>query len=121
MRRFTIGLVFGLLSLSTFLFAIPQSWAQKGAIKVAVQAPLSGEQAAQGEYIKLGAQLAVEEAAKSFKSLGYDLVFVPYDDQAKPEIGVANARNVVADSDVLLIVGHFNSGVALPSSDIYKE
>lgn len=37
-------------------------WAQKGTIKIAVQAPLSGEQAALGEHIKLGAQLAVEEA-----------------------------------------------------------
>ena len=45
-------------------------WAQKGTIKIAVQAPLSGEQAALGEHIKLGAQLAVEEATKPFKALG---------------------------------------------------
>ena len=97
------------------------SWAQKGKIKIAVQAPLSGEQAALGEHIKLGAQLAVEEAVKSFKALGYDLEFVPQDDQAKPEVGVANARNMVADPDVLVIVGHFNSGVALPASEVYKD
>jgi branched-chain amino acid transport system substrate-binding protein len=96
-------------------------WAQKGTIKIAVQSPLSGEQAALGEHIKLGAQLAVEEATKSFKALGFDLVFVPYDDQAKPEVGVANARNVVADPDVLVLVGHFNSGVALPASEVYKD
>ncbi len=95
--------------------------AQKGTIKIAVQAPLSGEQAALGEYIKLGAQLAVEEAVRSFKTLGFDLVFVPYDDQAKPEVGVANARNIVADPDVLALVGHFNSGVALPASEVYKD
>ena len=29
--------------------------------------------------------------------------------------------NMVADPDVLLIVGHFNSGVALPSSEVYKD
>jgi branched-chain amino acid transport system substrate-binding protein len=96
-------------------------WAQKGTIKIAVQAPLSGEQAALGEHIKLGAQLAVEEATKSFKSLGFDLVFVPYDDQAKPEVGVANARNIVADPNVMVLVGHFNSGVALPASEVYKD
>jgi branched-chain amino acid transport system substrate-binding protein len=96
-------------------------WAQKGTIKIAVQAPLSGEQAALGEHIKLGAQLAVEEATKSFKAMGFDLVFVPYDDQAKPEVGVANARNIVADPDILVLVGHFNSGVALPSSEVYKD
>ena len=102
--------------------AVPTTaWAQKGKIKIAVQAPLSGEQAALGEHIKLGAQLAVEESAKAFKDLGYDLVLVPQDDQAKPEVGVANARNMVADPDVLVIVGHFNSGVALPSSEVYKD
>jgi branched-chain amino acid transport system substrate-binding protein len=113
--------------ISILLFSVIVSfsmaaWAQqKGTIKIAVQAPLSGEQAALGEHVKLGAQLAVEEAAKSFKALGFDLVFVPYDDQAKPEVGVANARNIVADPNVLVLVGHFNSGVALPASEVYKD
>jgi branched-chain amino acid transport system substrate-binding protein len=111
-----------LVLLLALLAAAPATaWAQKGKIKIAVQAPLSGEQAALGEHIKLGAQLAVEEATKAFKDLGYELVLVPQDDQAKPEVGVANARNMVADPDVLVIVGHFNSGVALPSSEVYKD
>ena len=111
-----------LIFLFAFVAALPGAvWAQKGRIKIAVQAPLSGEQAAIGEHIKLGAQLAVEESSKAFKDLGYDLILVPQDDQAKPEVGVANARNMVADPDVLLIVGHFNSGVALPASEVYKD
>jgi len=106
---------------SSLFFSLSTAWGQKGTIKVATQSPLSGEQAAQGEYIKLGAQLAIEEAVKNFKALGFDLIFVPYDDQAKPEVGVANARNIAADPEILLVVGHFNSGVALPSSEIYKD
>jgi branched-chain amino acid transport system substrate-binding protein len=113
--------IIGFLPLAAALsFSAPAS-AQKGTIKIAVQAPLSGEQAAIGESIKLGAQLAVEESVKAFKSLGYDLVLVPYDDQAKPEVGVANARNIIADREILVVVGHFNSGVALPSSEVYKD
>lgn len=116
LKRFSFAVLLALIAL------LPSSaWAQKGKIKIAVQAPLSGEQAALGEHIKLGAQLAVEEATKTFKDLGYDLQLVPQDDQAKPEVGVANARNMVADPDVLLIVGHFNSGVALPASEVYKD
>jgi branched-chain amino acid transport system substrate-binding protein len=111
-----------LVLLVALVAAVPATaWAQKGKIKIAVQAPLSGEQAALGEHIKLGAQLAVEEASKAFKDLGYELVLVPQDDQAKPEVGVANARNMVADPEVLVIVGHFNSGVALPASEVYKD
>ena len=110
-----LSFVFGLSSIAT------EAWGQKGVIKIATQTPLSGEQAAVGEHIKLGAQLAVEEAAKGFRALGFELVLVPYDDQAKPEVGVANARNIVSDPDILLVVGHFNSGVALPASEIYKD
>ena len=113
------------LGLTIFLFAgwlgEMNAWAQKNVIKIATQTPLSGEQAQIGEHIKLGAQLAVEEAASRLRKAGFELVFVPYDDQAKPEVGVANARNIVADPDVLLVVGHFNSGVALPASEVYKE
>jgi len=116
LKRLSLALLLALLAA-----APATAWAQKGKIKIAVQAPLSGEQAALGEHIKLGAQLAVEEASKAFKDLGYELVLVPQDDQAKPEVGVANARNMVADPDVLVIVGHFNSGVALPSSEVYKD
>ncbi len=113
--------IFSVLLFSFFLTVPLAAWAQKGKIKIAVQAPLSGEQAALGEHIKLGAQLAVEEAVKAFKAMGYDLELVPQDDQAKAEVGVANARNMVADPNVLVIVGHFNSGVALPASEVYKD
>ena len=120
-KNITFSLVLGSFFLTSPLLSLPQAWAQKGVIKIATQSPLSGEQAALGEHIKLGAQLAVEEASKRFKALGFDLVFVPFDDQAKPEVGVANARNVVSDPNILLVVGHFNSGVALPASEIYKD
>lgn len=110
----------GIMLLVSFSLMPDLAAAQKGTIKIAVQAPLSGEQAALGEHIKLGAQLAVEEATKAFKDLGFSLVLVPYDDQAKPEVGVANARNIVADQDILVMIGHFNSGVALPASEVYK-
>ncbi|MEK6614336.1 MAG: hypothetical protein AABZ66_05565, partial [Candidatus Binatota bacterium] len=64
-----LSFVFGLSSIAT------KAWGQKGVIKIATQSPLSGEQAALGEHIKLGAQLAAEEAVKTFKALGFDLVF----------------------------------------------
>ena len=85
---------FFLLSFALAWIGLPvTARAQKGTIKIAVQVPLSGEQAALGEHIKLGAQLAVEESSKGFKALGYNLILVPYDDQAKPEVGVANASS----------------------------
>src|SRR5437870_6043294 len=93
----------------------------KGTIKIATQSPLSGGQAALGEGIKLGAQLALEKFKGALEKMGYKVALVPYDDQAKPDVGVANAKNIIADKDILAVVGHLNSGVAIPSSEVYKE
>jgi branched-chain amino acid transport system substrate-binding protein len=53
--------------------------------------------------------------------MGYKVEFVPFDDQAKPDVGVANAKNIIADKDIMVVIGHLNSGVAIPSSEVYKE
>jgi len=100
----------------------PSAQAQgKGTIKIATQSPLSGGSAAVGEGIKLGAQLAIENFKGPLEKLGYKVELVPYDDQAKPDVGVSNAKNIIADNEILGVIGHYNSGVAIPSSEIYKE
>jgi branched-chain amino acid transport system substrate-binding protein len=93
----------------------------KGTVKIATQSPLSGGQAALGEGIKLGAQLAIEKFKGSLEKKGFKVDLVPFDDQAKPDVGVANAKNIIADKNVLTVIGHLNSGVAIPSSEVYKE
>jgi len=93
----------------------------KGTVKIATQSPLSGGQSVLGEGIKLGTQLAVEQLKGPIEKLGFKVVLVPYDDQAKPDVGVANAKNIGADREIMLVVGHLNSGVAIPSSEVYRE
>ncbi len=93
----------------------------KGTIKIATQSPLSGGQAALGEGIKLGTQLAVEKLKGTLEKMGFKVELVPFDDQAKPDVGVANAKNIIADKDILAVIGHLNSGVAIPSSEVYKD
>jgi branched-chain amino acid transport system substrate-binding protein len=95
--------------------------AGKGTIKIATQSPLSGGQAALGEGIKLGAQLALDQLKGTLTKQGFKVELVPFDDQAKPDVGVANAKNIIADKDILVVIGHLNSGVAIPSSEVYKE
>ena len=90
-------------------------------IKIASASPLSGAQAALGEMVKLGAQLAVEEAQASFAVTGLKLELAAQDDQASPDVGVAVAKRIVNDAQILGVVGHFNSGVAIPASEVYKD
>lgn len=90
-------------------------------IKIATQSPLSGPQSLEGEGIKLGAELAIKERAEDFKKLGFELQISPQDDQADPKIGVSNAEMLISDADVLAVVGHYNTGVAIPASVKYEE
>jgi branched-chain amino acid transport system substrate-binding protein len=123
MIRHRVRLVLALLAvLAVALVPASELGAQgKGTIKVATQSPLSGGQAALGEGIKLGTQLAVEQLGSNLTKQGFKVELVPFDDQAKPDVGVANAKNIIADKDILVVIGHLNSGVAIPSSEVYKE
>ncbi len=124
MIRHRIRLVLALLAVLAVAL-VPASklegQAGKGTIKIATQSPLSGGQAALGEGIKLGAQLALDKLKGNLTKQGFKVELVPFDDQAKPDVGVANAKNIIADKDILVVIGHLNSGVAIPSSEVYKE
>jgi branched-chain amino acid transport system substrate-binding protein len=116
------GLVLSLaLAVGLLPGASPLQAQGKGTIKIATQSPLSGGQSALGEGIKLGTQLGEEKFKGSLEKAGFKVEVVPYDDQAKPDVGVSNAKNMIADKDIMVVIGHLNSGVAIPSSEVYKE
>jgi branched-chain amino acid transport system substrate-binding protein len=92
-----------------------------GLIKIATQSPLSGPQSVLGTAIKNGAQLSLEQNGGALTDMGFTLELAPFDDQANPDTGVANAQQIVGDPEILCVVGHLNSGVMIPSSEIYHN
>ncbi len=90
-------------------------------IKIATQSPLSGDMSVVGVDIKRGAELGLEQLGKSLADMGFKVELAPFDDQGNPDTGVANAKQIVSDPDILCIVGHYNSGVQIPSSEEYHN
>ncbi len=90
-------------------------------IKVASQSPLSGPQSVLGTAIKNGAQLSLEQNGAMVSDMGFTVELAPFDDQATPDTGVANAKQIVGDPAILCVVGHLNSGVMIPSSEEYHN
>lgn len=90
-------------------------------VKIALQAPMSGGSATLGEAIKNGAAMAVEEEKAAFEKAGFSLELVEYDDQGDPQKGVSNAQIIGSDQDVYGVVAHLNSGVFIPSSEVYER
>ena len=88
-------------------------------IKIATQSPLSGDQSVVGVDIKRGAEMALEQLSAPLTGMGFKVELAPFDDQANPDAGVANAKRIVSDPAILAVVGHYNSGVQIPSSEVY--
>jgi len=110
--------------LASMLGTTPQpATAQTGkVIKIASQSPLSVNSVSLGTAISNGVRLAVSQAADHFqKDLGFTLQYTPFDDQGTQDVGVSNATTIVNDPAILAVIGHLNSGVALPSSEKYNE
>ena len=92
-------------------------------IKIGHVGPLTGQIAHLGKDNENGARLAVDEAnAANLKIDGKDakFVLVAEDDQADPKVGTTVAQKLV-DAKVVGVVGHLNSGTAIPASPIYSQ
>jgi branched-chain amino acid transport system substrate-binding protein len=90
-------------------------------IKIATQSPLSGDMSVVGVDIKRGAELSVEQLGAALTEMGFKIELAPFDDQGNPDTGVANAKQIVSDPAILCVVGHYNSGVQIPSSEEYHN
>ncbi len=89
-------------------------------IKMAVAGPLTGPNAAFGAQLRNGAVQAIEDinAAGGINGKKVELFFE--DDVSDPKQGVSVA-NKLAGEGVKFVIGHFNSGVSIPASEVYQE
>jgi branched-chain amino acid transport system substrate-binding protein len=89
-------------------------------IKIGVAGPITGPNAAFGAQLKNGAEQAVEDINAAGGLNGQKLQVVIGDDVSDPKQGVSIANKFAAEG-VKMVVGHFNSGVSIPSSEVYQE
>lgn len=89
-------------------------------LRVGVAGPLTGPNAAFGEQLRRGAQMAVDDMNAAGPINGARLAVQFGDDRSDPREGVSVANRFVSDG-VRWVVGHFNSGVSIPASEVYAE
>ncbi|HEX8416404.1 MAG TPA: branched-chain amino acid ABC transporter substrate-binding protein [Methylobacterium sp.] len=89
-------------------------------IKIGILAPITGPNAAFGAQIKNGAVQAVEDINKAGGINGEKLVVSIGDDASDPKQGVS-VGNKFASEGVKMVVGAFNSGVSIPTSEVLQE
>src|SRR5258706_2665892 len=92
-------------------------------VKIAHAGPLTGWIAHLGKDDENGVALAVSQANdKKITIDGKPVTFqmMSEDDQADPKVGTTVAQKLV-DSKVAEVIGHLNSGVTIPASEIYGK
>jgi branched-chain amino acid transport system substrate-binding protein len=89
-------------------------------VKLGVAGPITGGSAAFGAQLKHGVEQAVEDINAAGGILGQKVTVSIGDDRADPKEGVSVANKFVGDG-IKFVVGHFNSGVTIPASEVYQE
>jgi ABC-type branched-subunit amino acid transport system substrate-binding protein len=87
---------------------------------IAVDGPMSGDQASTGIDMANGAQLAINQINASGGVDGVMLTMVKVDDKATAAGGLSAARKAIA-SHAFAVVGPFNSSVGVANLPVYKK
>ncbi|MBB4198082.1 branched chain amino acid ABC transporter substrate-binding protein [Rhodoblastus sphagnicola] len=107
------GLALGLLAV---LLAGPS----RAQIIVGVGSPITGSDAAFGAQVRNGAEQAVADINAAGGVLGQKFQISVGDDAGEPKQGRSVANKFVGEG-VSFVVGHFNSAVTMPASEVYNE
>jgi len=101
-------------------FAFAAAGTAAAQVKFGMQGPITGSNASFGAQLKNGAEQAVADINAAGGVLGQKIQLQFGDDAADPKQGVSVANKFAADG-VKFVVGAFNSGVSIPSSEVYQE
>ena len=94
--------------------------AAQAQVKLGLAGPITGPSAATGAQMKNGAEQAIADINAAGGILGQKITMSVGDDVSDPKQGVSIANKFVGDG-VKFVVGNYNSGVSIPSSDVYNE
>ncbi len=115
MRKLTtLGLALG--------FGLALAGTAHAQVKIGIAGPITGPNAAFGAQLKNGIEQAIEDINAAGGIMGQKIATpAPIgDDVSDPKQGVSVANKFTGDG-VKFVVGPFNSGVTMPSSEVYQE
>jgi branched-chain amino acid transport system substrate-binding protein len=108
----TFGLALG--------FAIALAGPATAQVKFGMAGPITGPSAATGAQMKNGVEQAAIDINAAGGILGQKIVVQYGDDVSDPKQGVSVANKFAGDG-VKFVIGNYNSGVTIPSSEVYQE
>ena len=111
-RIATLGLTLGI--------GIALAGGASAQVKFGMAGPITGPSAATGAQMKNGVDQAAADINAAGGILGQKITVSYGDDVSDPKQGVSVANKFAGDG-VKFVIGNYNSGVTIPSSEVYQE
>ncbi|RYE35589.1 MAG: amino acid ABC transporter substrate-binding protein [Hyphomicrobiales bacterium] len=109
------------LAAAAFTTALVGAAQAQQTIKIGISGPFTGGSASMGVSMRDGVKLATQEINKAGGVLGKQIQLVERDDEAKNELGVQIAQELINKEQVVATVGFINTGVSLAAQRFYQE
>ncbi|RWD63402.1 MAG: branched-chain amino acid ABC transporter substrate-binding protein [Mesorhizobium sp.] len=120
-QRYFSTTLFLTLAMFVAAMALPQlAIAGCADIPMAVVGPMTGDWAYDGEEMRRGAQLAVDDINAKGGVRGCKIALTVLDDKYTPATAITLAKKLAKDG-VRFVIGHFNSGNSVPAAMIYAK
>jgi branched-chain amino acid transport system substrate-binding protein len=126
MKKFTVLFLTIILVLSSFTSCVSNQ-VDNGSkvIKIAVAAPMTGDNAEYGIGFANAANLMAKECnEKGGVNVGgtkYKVEILKYDDKSDSDEAKLIAEKIVSDKDIWGVIGHFASGICMVAAPTYQE
>lgn len=95
--------------------------AQQKPFKIGHVGGFTGPWAILNVHTQIGLKLAIDEINKAGGLLGRKVEYYPRDGKGRPDVSLSEARDLILDQGVDVLIGPFNGGAALAVSSIAKE
>ncbi len=118
MKRIWSVLFVLVLTLSLVLAACQQTPAEPQTIQIGLQAPLTGDFAAEGQWAKQSVEVAQELINKKGGVLGKQVEIVVADDASNPKDSALAAQKLISQG-LKEVIASYGSSVTAPAADLY--
>jgi branched-chain amino acid transport system substrate-binding protein len=106
------------VSLSLILSSCAQPMATTETIKIGLQAPLTGDFAAEGQWAKQSVEIAAKLINEKGGVLGKNVEIVVVDDASNPKDSALAAQKVIGQN-LQQVIASYGSSVTAPAADLY--
>ncbi len=90
-------------------------------VKIGLVAPFEGRYREIGYDVIVAARLACREWAQQYSDTQLVFELVAYDDQGDPTLAIEQARKLIADPLVAIVIGHWRDDTTQAALPIYQE